>query len=426
MIPRVKGTQDFLDLTVFNFVIDEIKKHLTTYHFSEIKTPILESVDLFKRSLGLYTQVVSKEMFLIHPPTPFALGSAEGGKKETICLRPEATAPTVRAFIENNIQLLPWKVFSYGPMFRYERPQKGRYRQFHQINIEVIGSDAIAQDVQFIKMLDRFFHETLKMNNYALLINFLGCFNDRKVYELLLKDFLEGPKGQHICAQCHDRKERNIMRIFDCKNLQCQEIYRQAPTIVDQLCADCAAEWQQLQDLLRLLSISHAHRPTLVRGLDYYHKTVFEFISPQLGAQDAFCGGGRYNQLVGQLGGKEDQSSIGAAIGIERLLLLLEPFKDQLPLPQPPALHVILPLSTDQHTLALLLADTLQAQDVCIDVLFEGSIKSMMRKTNKMGAAFALIVGQSEQETKTVMVKNMVTGKEKRVAQTEVADYLKG
>ncbi len=414
MIPRVKGTQDFLDLTLFNFIVDKMKKHLTIYKFTEIKTPILESVDLFKRSLGLYTEVVSKEMFLIEQRQE---------SKESLCLRPEATAPTVRAFIEGRVAQTPWKVFSYGPMFRYERPQKGRYRQFHQINIEVIGSDAIGQDAQCIKMLDRFFHETLKLNNYALLINFLGCFDDRKVYQKMLRDFLEGPKGQSICAQCMARKERNIMRIYDCKNPQCQEIYRKAPAIVDYLCEPCATEWKQLQDLLGLLSISYAYCPTLVRGLDYYNKTVFEFVSQNLGAQNAFCAGGRYNQLVGQLGGKEDQPSIGAAIGIERLILLLEPVKDQLPIVSLPALHVILPLSSDQHALALLLADTLQAQGICIDVLLEGSIKSMMRQANKMGAAYVLILGQSEQETKTVMIKNMVTGEEKRVLQIEVANY---
>jgi len=178
MITRVKGTHDFLNLRLFNFVVNQAKDHLATYCFSEIRMPILEPLELFKRSLGVYTDVVSKEMFLI-----------QGQPDEQICLRPEATASTVRAFVENGVQQTPWKVFTWGPMYRHERPQKGRFREFNQISIETIGSDSIAQDVQLIKMLDRFFHEKLNLNNYALLINFLGCFEDRVLYRALLKDF---------------------------------------------------------------------------------------------------------------------------------------------------------------------------------------------------------------------------------------------
>lgn len=418
MIPRVKGTQDFIDCTLFNFIIDSIKKHLTTYHFTEIQTPILESIDLFCRSLGLYTDVVSKEMFVIE--------SRHEGSEDRICLRPEGTAPTVRAFNEHRIELTPWKVFSYGPMFRYERPQKGRFRQFHQVTMEVIGSGAIAQDVQFIAMLDRFFHEILKINSYALVINFLGCSQDREQYLVTLKKFMDSDNiAQNICAQCKERKEHNIMRIFDCKNPQCQEMYKSAPYIADNLCDCCAQEWQELQKQLTLLSISHVYRPTLVRGLDYYNKTVFEFVSKNLGAQDTFCGGGRYNQLVAQLGGKQDQPAVGAAFGIERIMLLIEPLRDQLNIAHPPALHMIIPMTPDQHTLALLLADELRAHNICTDILFEGSIKSMMKKANKFGAAYVLILGETEQENRTVMVKNMTTGTESAVAQVDLVATLK-
>lgn len=418
MFTRIKGTQDFLDLTLFNFIIDQIKKHLSIYHFTEIATPILEPTELFKRSLGMQTDVVSKEMFLIDT----------GGKEQSdMCLRPEATASVVRAFVENHIQQTPWKVFLHGPMFRHERPQKGRYRQFHQVNMEVIGSQSMRQDAQFIKMLDRFFHETLMLNNYAVLINFLGCFEDRKAYRLLLKDFLGSADAQGICSLCVDRKEKNIMRIFDCKNAQCQTIYRKAPFIANHLCELCNKEWQQLQEQLDLLSVSYSYYPTLVRGLDYYNKTVFEFTSANLGAQNAFCGGGRYDQLVGQVGAKQDQPSIGAAIGIERLMLLIDPVRDSLPIPQPLALHVVLPLALEQQSLALLVADELQAHSLCTDVLLEGdSVKSMMRKANKMGAAYCLLLGEDEQSSHEVMVKNMVTGEEERVAQSAVVAYLKG
>jgi len=215
------------------------------------------------------------------------------------------------------------------------------------------------------------------------------------------------------------------MRIFDCKNPQCQELYRNAPYIADNLCQNCTVEWHELQKQLTLLSVSYIYRPTLVRGLDYYTKTVFEFVSKNLGAQDTFCGGGRYNQLVHQLGNKEDMPAIGAAFGIERLMLLLEPLRDQLPLDQLAVLHMIIPMASAQHTTALLLADELRAHAICTDILFEGSMKSMMRKASKSGATYALIIGETEQQNNTVMLKNMITGTEQSVAHTDVVAILK-
>lgn len=415
LIQRVKGTQDFLDLTLFNFIITTINKHLATYHFTEIQTPILEHTELFKRSLGLQTDVVTKEMFTINT----------GPEGESICLRPEATAAIVRAFIENGVQNTPWKVFLHGPMFRYERPQKGRYRQFHQVSMEIIGSASIAQDAQCIKMLERYFHETLNLNNFALLLNFIGCFEDRAAYKVELLKFLDEEIARDICETCKVRKDANIMRIFDCKNVNCQKIYESAPYIAENLCAPCATEWQQLKDQLDMLSVSYVYKPTLVRGLDYYNKTVFEFASDNLGAQNAFCAGGRYDSLVAQLGGKQDQPSVGAALGIERLMLLLEPMRDQLPLPQLPTLHVIIPMAKEQQSLALLLADELQAAGLCTELLLEGdSMKSMMRHANKVAATYALILGQDEQDTRTVTIKHMTKGTSERIPQIEAVAYL--
>jgi histidyl-tRNA synthetase len=418
MIPRVKGTQDFIDCTLFNFIIDSVKKHLSLYHFTEIQTPILESLNLFHRSLGTHTDVVSKEMFILE--------SRHENSEERICLRPEGTAPTVRAFNEHNIQLTPWKVFSYGPMFRYERPQKGRFRQFHQVTMEIIGSKSISEDVQFIKMLDRFFHEVLHLTTYALLINFLGCTQDREKYLIILRKFINQKSiAEKICSQCMERKEHNIMRIFDCKNPQCQELYASAPHIAENLCQDCNKEWQELQMQLKLLSVSHIYQPRLVRGLDYYNKTVFEFVSIDLGAQNTFCGGGRYNQLAKELGNKQDHPAIGAAFGMERLMLLLEPLRSQLPIPQPPLLHILIPMTPAQHTIALLLADELHAHAICADIILEGSMKSMMRKASNLGAAYALIIGETEQQNRTVTVKNMTTGTEESIAQIDVVKYLR-
>ncbi len=415
MFQRIKGTQDFLDLRIFNFIIDQASKHLALYHFTQIATPILEPVELFKRSLGLETDVVSKEMYTVNT----------GHDGEAICLRPEATASTVRAFVENSVQQTPWKVFSWGPMFRHERPQKGRFRQFHQINLEVIGSAAMAQDVMVIAMLDRFFSQVLAFDSYALVINFLGCPEDRVAFKKTLHGFLEIVSDK-ICDTCKVRKEANILRVFDCKNPDCQKVYEDAPQLLQNLCHACGIEWQQLQDQLEMLSISFTVRPTLVRGLDYYNKTVFEFVSNNLGAQNAFCGGGRYDQLVSKLGGNQDQPSIGAAIGIERLLMLLEPLKDRLPLPELPALHVILPMTPEQQTLALVLSQELIKNAMCTDVLLgNDSLKSMMRQANKMGAQYCLILGPDEQEKKEVTIKNMITGQEVRVKQVETISHLK-
>jgi len=417
MISRVKGTQDFIDLSLYEFALHKIRSQLDLYHFTPVVTPILESVELFKRTLGLETDVVSKEMFIIKSVNP--------DDQEAICLRPEATAPITRAFIEHRIEQLPWKVYTWGPMFRYERPQKGRFRQFHQVSIELIGAQSIGYDAQCITMLDRLFHEQFNLHNYALLINFIGCPEDRAEYKKLVKKILDDNQDK-ICKLCMDRKEKNILRVFDCKTPTCQELYKKAPYITDHLCQICGQEWAQLQQELTLLSVTYVLSPTLVRGLDYYNKTVFEFVSDSLGAQSAFCAGGRYDSLVSQLGGSPDQPSIGAAIGIERLLLLLEPMQESLNMPQKPAVQAIIPLSKVQEPLALLLADELLAQGICTDIILDGgSIKSLMRKANKMAAAHVLLLGDDEQSANEVTVKNMVTGAQERIAQSKVVAYLK-
>lgn len=415
MSSKIRGTQDFLDLTLFNFIIDTTKKFLTCYHFSEIATPILEPTDLFKRSLGLETDVITKQMFTI----------ATQKEDEQICLRPEVTASTMRAFLEHSIQIVPWKVFSWGPMFRYERPQKGRFRQFHQINIEIINTASIWYDAFLIMLLDRLFSEKFLLQNYALLINFLGCQADRHIFKQVLDAYLTSLIDT-LCVTCKVRKEKNILRVFDCKNEKCQEQYRNAPKITEHLCKECNKEWKQLQETLQMLSITYSLEPNLVRGLDYYDKTAFEFISTELGAQSAFCGGGRYDQLATQLGSKTEYPALGASIGIERLMLLLEPIKDSLPLRQQPRMQVVMPLSTEQQNLALFIADELHAHNICNDVFLDGaSMKSMLRKAHKMGAQHVIIIGSEEQEKGQVTVKNMQTGTEETIAQTALVNYLK-
>lgn len=416
MIRRVKGTQDFLDLTLFNFLIDHIKKHLKNYNFNEIATPLIEHTELFKRSLGAETDVITKEMYLVtteHNPDD-----------KSLCLRPEATASTVRAFVDNNIDQTPWKVFSWGPMFRHERPQKGRYRQFHQVNIETIGIMSPFYDAYFIKMLEKFFSEVLNFDNYALLVNFLGCPRDRENYKALLYGYLKAHEDA-LCSQCVVRKEKNILRILDCKNSTCQSLYKDAPLLAANLCMVCDQEWNLLQNELQHLSVSYTYCPTLVRGLDYYDKTVFEFVSLDLGAQNAFCGGGRYNQLVKQIGGKNDQACIGAAFGVERVILMLEAIKDKLILKKKP-LTVIIPLSDQQNSLALLLADKLHSAGLKCDIILDSnSIKSMMRKADKLQADYVALVGSVEQGNQTVSLKTMQSGDTQVVQQGDLVNYLK-
>jgi histidyl-tRNA synthetase len=410
MIQRVKGTQDWLSLDLFNRFIQIVQQHLTLYQYHEIKTPVLEPTELFHRTLGVTTDVVSKEMFILKTVH----------EDDALCLRPEATASTVRAFIEHGISELPWQVFSYGPMFRYERPQKGRFREFHQVTIENIGVASISNDVELITMLDRLFHTTLKLENYALTINFLGSYADREKYRDKLKAFLDSPAAADICETCTARKTANIMRVFDCKNPTCQTIYTLAPYIVDHLSAESKVEWQRLQEQLALLSISFTVDKRLVRGLDYYNKTVFEFVSEDLGAQKTFCGGGRYDGLVKLIDGKQEQPAVGAAIGIERILLLLEQSQTVM-LPQKKALTVIIPVAEEQKNVALLLADELRSHERCVQTLLDNaSVKSMLRKANKLGATYAVLIGEDEQQKHEVTLKHMVTGTEQRVKQHEL------
>jgi|SaaInlLV_10m_DNA_2_1039722.scaffolds.fasta_scaffold00054_63 histidyl-tRNA synthetase len=411
-IKRVRGTQDILDLQLQNFVLNQAKKHFTSYNYSQIETPIIEHTNLFVRSLGTHTDVVTKEMYTF---------TTEGG--DEICLRPEVTASTMRAFLENSIEERPWKVFTYGPMFRHERPQKGRWRQFEQFNIEAIATTSIAQDAHFIAMIDKFFNFSLKLENYVLKLNFLGCLEDRKNHKESLKKYLDSIDSQ-LCEKCKKRKETNILRVFDCKNDCCQKLYTKAPKLTEHLCETCNEEWQQLQELLQFLSVNFIHDPCLVRGLDYYNKTVFEFSSQELGSQNAFCGGGRY-ELAKELGGKENVPSIGTAIGLGRLLLLVEKNQNELNIPHAPALQIIIPMTEEQHVLALLLANNLQSNNICSDILFESSLNKKMKKANKLGAQHVLILGEEEQKNGTVSIKNMQTGKSNIIKQTEAATFIK-
>lgn len=413
MFSLIKGTQDILDYRLTDGVLQIIQSHLKNYNFAQISTPILESVELFERGLGVATDVVGKEMFVVQSKSD----------RERICLRPEMTAGTVRAFVQEQGSLvLPWKVFSYGPAFRYERPQKGRLRQFHQISIESLGTASVMYDAFFISMLANLFEEKLNIENFVLHVNFLGQPEDRQIFKTHLYQFLT-ENDAILCATCKQRKDTNILRVFDCKNEACHELYTRAPKITDHLTPESQAEWQTVQDQLLQLSVTFVHDPYLVRGLDYYNKTVFEFVGLSLGAQNTFCGGGRYDSLAQQLGSKELVPAFGAGIGMERLLIVLEDQQEKFAT-QRPSLVCIIPCDVEQNNTAVLIADHLQAAGVCIDILLDtASLKSKLRKADKLQAKYAVVIGQVEQAENFVMVKNMMNGQDEKVSQADVQSY---
>ena len=415
MFSKVKGTQDWLDMALLQGVLAKVHTFLAVHNFSEIATPLLEYAALFERSLGNETDVVSKQMFFIAP-------HKEESEKDRLCLRPEATAGIMRAYLENQHELPnPWKVYTVGPMFRYERPQKGRFRQLHQISLEAIGVASLQYDALFISMLAHLFEEILELSTFVIHVNYLGNSEDRERYKKALREFMD---GKDICATCQHRKNTNVLRALDCKVETCKKIYETAPEITSYFSDETEKEWKELQDNLHMLGVTFLHNPFLVRGLDYYNKTVFEFVGTALGAQNALCGGGRYDGLSQELGSKEMVPSIGVGIGIERLLLLCQEHADTLSAKKS-ALHVIIPFDQAQHSLSLLLASTLTKHGICTDVLLEsGSIKTKMKKANKQGAAYALLIGQDEMENNYVTIKHMITGAEEKVEQGKLLHYL--
>lgn len=397
MITRVKGTLDILNAAAYDTIISEITRELKKAKFTHIETPLIEQHALFTHAVGTETDIVSKEMYVFSP--------SEG---ETLCLRPEATASTMRAYLQNTITEKPWRVYTYGPMFRHERPQKGRYRQFSQFNIESINiAPTPGTESAFISMLDMLFSHTFNLTDYVLALNYLGTREERANHRDALAAFVDLHRAT-LCETCLVRAAKNILRIFDCKNETCHALYQTAPKITDYLAAESARDWAETQRLLTLLGVNFYHNPFLVRGLDYYSRTVFEFSSPLLGAQSAFCGGGFYD-LSSQFDVKNEIPSIGAAIGIERFLLLLEEAK-ALPMIPPAPFISVTPLSSDETPLALLTLHTLWRRGFTAELVEEKSLTKALKRANTHGAALVILIGPDERAIESVMIKNMKTG----------------
>lgn len=407
LLPEQSATWQYLEKTVANV--------LARYSYSEIRFPVLEQTELFKRSVGEATDIVEKEMY--------TFADRNG---DMLSLRPEGTAGCVRAcnengLLHNQIQRL-WYT---GPMFRHERPQKGRLRQFHQVGVEAFGLDGPDIDAELLMLTARLW-KTLKIDHAVTLqINSLGSADDRANYRLALVDYLSARHDQ-LDEDSQRRLHTNPMRILDSKNANTQALLNDAPSLEDYINSDAKAHFQQLRDKLDAVGIDYQINPRLVRGLDYYSKTVFEWVTTHLGAQGTVCAGGRYDGLVEQLGGKACPA-VGFAMGVERLVLLLDELgvvPDSVG--QTVDVYLVAVGDVDSHTLGLAeklrtACPTIRLQTNCGG----GSFKSQMKKADKSGAAVALILGDDEAANKTVGVKLLRQDKaQETVGQEQLADYL--
>ena len=410
-----RGTHDITPAEVNNWrqVEEAARTICALYHYGEIRTPIFEHTELFLRGIGETTDVVQKEMYTF---------TDRGGRSVT--LRPENTASVVRSYLEQKLYAdsQAAKLFYIGPMFRYDRPQAGRLRQFHQFGIEAIGPVGPSVDAEIIMLAVRFF-ESLGLTNLNLLINSVGCPQCRPQYRLLLQEFLRDKRAD-LCENCQSRFDRNPMRILDCKEEKCNRLSAGAPQMVECLCDECAAHFAGLQQYLNAAGISYSLNPRLVRGLDYYTKTAFEIQYPSLGAQSAICGGGRYDGLIEECGGPATPG-IGFAIGLERVLLAME--KQELLGSAEDTLPVwVIPIGAEAMLPAFSLLNRLRDAGIASDMDHGGkSLKSQMKQANRLGVRTVLMIGEEEARTHQVTLKNMETGEQTRMSAIEAINQLK-
>ena len=400
----VKGFADMFspESSLFTFMEEMARKVFGAYGYSELRIPILEHTELFSRSIGTETDVVQKEMFTF-----------PDRKDRSLTMRPEATAGMMRAFISSKYQEGVAKYLSFGPMFRYERPQKGRMRQFHQIDCECLGAHEPQADAEIILMLMHFL-QSLGLQGLVLEINTLGCKECRPAYKETLSQFLSKIDVASLCEDCQRRLQTNPLRVLDCKVPTCKAQTVDAPNISDHVCEACDEHFAKVISLLDTAKLAYVRNNRLVRGLDYYMRTTFEVVSTSIGAQGSVAGGGRYDGLIKQLGGA-DVSGIGFACGMERLAMMM-PEETVANLCKRPDFYIA-PLSENAPDLALNLAQQLRKAGLVGEVAFASkSIKSLMRQASKTGARFCLLLGESEIASQEVLIKNMDTGEQEKVA----------
>jgi histidyl-tRNA synthetase len=419
MFKRVPGTRDILPQESVSWQrIEEIaRKIFLNYNYQEIRPPILEQASLFTRSLGTSTEIIQKQMFLTS--TRLVQDKEDS---DLYALRPEATASVVRAYIENSLDKLAGfsKFYYLGAMFRAERPQKGRLRQFHHLGAEAIGALDARLDAELISLADALL-AACEIPNYKIKINSLGCAKDKAGLSELLRKGLKDKSAQ-LCPDCLRRLETNVLRIPDCKKQACRQLVEKLELGQQHLCPECLAHFSTLREGLNGLGINFQVEPLLVRGLDYYTRTVFEIIHPDLGAQDALGAGGRYDNLVSDLGGPE-LGAIGFALGIERLLLVSKT-PDHLETKKKLVYIIALGPAAQKQSLKLLY--TLRQADICADTDYENrSLKGAMRRAGDLKAYYVVIIGDNELQKNVVTLKAMASGEQKEVKPDDLIDQLK-
>ena len=405
IIAAIKGTKDILppETRKWQRVEAEAKGIFELYGFREIRTPIFEATELFEKGTGQTSDIVTKEMYTFVD---------KGGRSLT--LRPEYTPSIARSIIENRLHLqpLPLRFYFIGPMFRYDKPQKGRYRQFHQIDIEVFGEKDPAIDAEIVEMAD-FFCQSLGITDKEILVNSVGCRECRPSYHEDLKSSADSHR-ENLCSDCQRKIDTNPLRIFDCKVESCQLIAREFPKITDYLCPDCDVHFSQFCSYLELYGIGYRIEPLLVRGLDYYTKTTFEIISSKLGAQDSILGGGRYDDMMKDFGGP-DICGTGFAAGLERLLSLV-PSEEK-----PDVFVYFVTMGEEARKAGMELSRAIRRTGVeCLIEYKDRSLRNQMSRADKLGATWVLIIGEEEVKKGKVQLKKMETGDQGTYTRAEI------
>lgn len=402
---KIKGTEDVLpkDSYRWQFVEDVMRKESAAYGFKEIRTPVFEHTELFARGVGQTTDVVQKEMYTF---------DTKGG--ESVTLRPEGTAGAARAVLEHGLvnDSLPIKASYFVSCYRYEKPQAGRLREFHQFGLECYGTQSPVADAELICAAQSIF-DRLGIKQLRLEINSIGCPTCRAEYHKALKGYFGGCKDE-LCETCNSRLEKNPMRILDCKSPICSKIAQGAPKITDYLCDECKEHFASVQKYLDAAGVEYTVNPTIVRGLDYYTKTVFEFVTDFIGAQGTVCGGGRYDGLIEELGGKH-LPSLGFAMGIERLLMLMD--KQGIEIPKPSTCDLYVAVMGESASLKSF--EIIKAVRSCgliaeTDVVGRG-LRAQMKYADKIGAKFSMVLGDNEIEQGKAVIKNMSSGEQTEI-----------
>ncbi len=407
----LKGVHDIFppDICTWQKIEGVAKDIFSVHGFQEVRAPIIESTDIFLRSIGETTDIVEKEMYTF---------TDKGGRH--ITLRPEGTAPVVRCYVENHLYNLPspQKFFYSGPMFRYERPQAGRFRQFFQIGAEAFGVREPKIDAEILSML-RLFFERLGLEGLNFEVNSIGCEKCRPDYRKALIDFFAG-RIDGLCPDCRRRYEQNPLRILDCKVDACIKLREGAPHVTDFLCIECREHFDAFLSFLELLNIPHVINPNMVRGLDYYTKTTFEVTCEHLGAQNAVAAGGRYDGLVEDFGGPPTPA-IGFAIGMERLVTLLKSCSTD-SIPAPSVFIASIGASAEREGLAI--ADQLRKKGVWVEIGYAGnSLKSQLRRADRLSSEYVLVIGDNEMASGRLKWKRLSDGSQGEIAITEVYDF---